>query len=330
MDDKTGRERRAPGEIPVVDIADCEQPATVEAIEKACRDTGFMIVVNHGIAPGVIRRVRDATVAYFDQPLEAKLRDQVTSDNYRGYIPHGFFSPNAGDAAADRYEGFKLHLEVDPGDPVRRLCDLYGPNKWPEKPAGFREAVLDYWQACDEVATRLLAVFARIMRVDTDAFLALFVKPLTNMTLLHYPPQPAGRSGFGIHPHKDTDALTILHPDKVGGLMVRTRGSGEWLEVRAPEEALVINIGDMLEMWSGGYLVSTPHKVVNSSGRERYSFPYFVVPRFDTVVQPLVPPQPGFERSSVHVGDVSREVWRTNWPDAIPADTGYDLGTLQD
>jgi isopenicillin N synthase-like dioxygenase len=70
--------------------------------------------------------------------------------------------------------------------------------------------------------------------------------------------------------------------------------------------------------------------VINRSGAERYSFPYFAVPRFDTVVAPLRDPQPGFERSAVPVGDVSREVWRTNWPDTTPADTGFDLGTLKD
>ena len=150
------------------------------------------------------------------------------------------------------------------------------------------------------------------------------------MTLLHYPPQRPDDSGFGIHPHKDTDALTILVPDKVGGLMVKKRGADSWLQANAPGEALVVNIGDLLELWSGGYFVSTPHKVVNTSGRERYSFPWFAVPRHDVVVEPLREPVPGFERGSVHVGDVSREVWRTNWPDTVPERPEFDLGTLAD
>ena len=90
-----------------------------------------------------------------------------------------------------------------------------------------------------------------------------------------------------------------------------------------------MNIGDLLELWSGGYFVSTPHKVVNKSGAERYSFPYFAVPRFDTVVAPLIPMQPGFDRSPVHVGDVSAEVWRTNWPDTVSERPEFDLGTLE-
>ena len=65
-------------------------------------------------------------------------------------------------------------------------------------------------------------------------------------------------------------------------------------------------------------------------GAERFSFPYFAVPRYDTVVEPLVKPQPGYTRTSVHVGDVSKEVWRTNWRDSAPGAAGYDLGTLPD
>ena len=81
--------------------------------------------------------------------------------------------------------------------------------------------------------------------------------------------------------------------------------------------------------WSGGYLVSTPHKVVNLSGAERYSFPYFAVPRFDTVVSPLRTPLPGFHRDDVHVGEISKEVWRTNWPDVTTDKPHFDLGTLE-
>ncbi len=128
--------------------------------------------------------------------------------------------------------------------------------------------------------------------------------------------------GFGIHPHKDTDALTILAPDPVGGLMIRCRDEQEWISAEPPGDALTVNIGDLLELWSGGYFVSTPHKVVNTSGAERYSFPY--------VVKPLKTRQNDFRRPSVHVGDVSKEVWRTNWPDAKSDKSHFDLGTLED
>ncbi len=313
--------------IPLVDIS---ASAGIQDIEKACHDIGFMYVVGHGVAPATIARIRVAIHAYFALPVEAKLGDRIRRDNYRGYIPAGFFSANSGDAVADSYEGYKLHSEVPADDPICVACDLYGPNRWPGRPPHFKEAVLNYWRECDRVASVLLGAMADILGVEPDYFLQRFETSLTNMTLLHYPPQAPDADGFGIHPHKDTDALTILAPDPVGGLFVKRRDGQGWIRADAPDDALIVNIGDLLELWSGGYFVSTPHKVVNTSGAERYSFPYFAVPRFDTVVRPLKTPQLDFHRTGVHVGDVSREVWRTNWPDVIPDKPHFDLGTLAD
>jgi isopenicillin N synthase-like dioxygenase len=321
-------------DLPLVDISAAlgsEQThrATTTAVAHACESIGFMVVVGHGIPVGLINRVREDIKLYFSLSEEEKRQQQVTRSNYRGYIPRGFFSPNTG-GEADDYEGYKLHFEVHPKEPICSAFDLYGPNRWPDHPAGLRHSVTQYWQACDRVAHCLLGMLATELQIPKETLLGYFRQPLTNMTLLHYPAQTADSVGFGIHPHKDTDALTILAPDPVGGLMVRERESRTWLQVEAPPEALVVNIGDMLELWSGGRFVSTPHKVENRSGNARYSFPYFSVPRYDTVVQPLVRPLPEFERQAIHVGEVSREVWRTNWPDTQPANNNYDLGTLKD
>jgi len=312
-------------QLPLIDISS----AATGEIEAACRDIGFMYVTGHGIRAETIAGARRAVVDYFSQPLAAKGGDTITRDNYRGYIPEKFFSPAGDDTAADHYEGFKLHFEVSADHPVCAQCDLYGPNKWPAL-TGFKSSLLDYWSECDRVAKTLFAALADVLGMPPNQFLEMFDLPLTNMTLLHYPPTDAAANAFGIHPHKDTDALTILSPDPVGGLMVKRRDSAGWIDAAPFEDALIVNIGDLLELWSGGYFVSTPHKVVNTSGTERYSFPYFAVPRFDTVVEPLREPQTGFDRDKVHVGDVSREVWRTNWPDAVPDKPEFDLGTLED
>jgi isopenicillin N synthase-like dioxygenase len=312
--------------IPLIDLGNTT--GVKREIEKACRDIGFMYVAGHGIPWRLIDDVRTSVIRYFAQPVDVKLRDRITPDNYRGYIPIGFFSPNSGDGDADRYEAYKLHCEISADDPICDSCDLYGPNKWPEHPPLFKQHLLTYWQECNRVAEVLLGAMGDVLGIDD--FLELFQSPLTNMTLLHYPPQSPDATGFGIHPHKDTDAITILAEDPVGGLMVKCRDSDDWIDAAPPGDALTVNIGDLMELWSGGYFVSTPHKVVNTSGAERYSFPYFAVPRFDTVVEPKRKPQPGFSRSSVHVGDVSREVWRTNWPDVVSDKPHFDLGTLED
>lgn len=313
--------------LPVIDLSG--SVGVTRKIERACHDVGFMYVTGHGISARVVAAVRKAVVNFFALPETCKEGYRITPENYRGYIPQGFFSPAGEYTQADHYEGYKLHFEVAADDPIIAACDLYGPNKWPDLP-DIRTSVSEYWQECDRVARMLLAEFASILGIARDDFLQLFEYPLTNMTLLHYPSRPPGGNGFGIHPHKDTDALTILAPDQVGGLLVKQRHSDQWLPADKKGEALIVNIGDLLELWSGGYFVSTPHKVVNPAGAERYSFPYFVVPRHDVVVTPLLAPQPGFARESVRVGDVSREVWRNNWPDAVPGMPRYDLGTLAD
>lgn len=308
--------------IPLVDISATGD--VVRRIEKASRDIGFMYIAGHGIPAAAIERARSAVVEYFSLPQQEKDADRITRDNYRGYIPLGFFSPNSGDGPSDHYEGYKLHYEIDTVDPVCEACDLYGPNKWPARPAHFRQSLLDYWHECDRVAAILLAAYAEILGIAKDDFLQRFDAPLTNMTLLHYPPQPANLDGIGIHPHKDTDTLTIIASDPVGGLQVRGRGAGEWIPAKPPGDALIVNIGDLLELWSGGYFISTPHRVVNIAGAERYSFPYFAVPRYDTLVEPIRPRQPGFDRDAVHVGAASQEVWRTNWQDAEPVSPNLD------
>ncbi|NNC58335.1 MAG: isopenicillin N synthase family oxygenase [Woeseiaceae bacterium] len=319
--------------LPVIDVSpltgddERAKQRVIRDVGDACHEIGFMVIRGHGMPPKTISRLRQLVTQFFNRPLEKKLALSITPDNYRGYIPLGFFTPNSDGDTPDRYEGYKLHWETDRLDPIRNDCDLYGPNKWPDRPAGFRDAVLDYWRHCDRVAGYLLDALACVLGVDAETFRRAFDKPLTNMTLLHYPPQATNDNEFGIHPHKDTDALTILAPDPIGGLYVRRTGSERWIPADAADDSLIVNIGDMLEIWSGGYFVSTPHKVVNSTGRERYSFPYFAVPRFDVRVAPLMDVQPGFDRVELPVGEVSRAIWQSNWPDAAAIDARIDPAT---
>lgn len=319
--------------IPLIDLNDADERIIPELKRGLC-DIGFVLVAGHGIPEALVSDLRHQTATYFDRPLSEKLADSITAENYRGYIPLGFFSPNASlhdtGTTPDQYEGYKLHFEVTADNAIRTACDLYGPNRWPANGAALKAAVMAFWQACDQTGQQLLSLIARILGVDPVGFLSLFEYPLSNMTLLHYPPKSTASDNFGIHPHKDTDALTLLFPDPVGGLWLHSRNTDSWLEVDAPLGTMVVNIGDLLELWSGGLFVSTPHKVINASGKERYSFPFFMVPRHDVVVEPLIPCQSGYHRDPIPVEAVSREVWRTNWPDTLPSDSGFDLGTLTD
>lgn len=318
--------------IPVVDISG-EPDGFSDAISAACADIGFVAVTGHGVTAALLTQMRTVVEEVFAVDDEIKAANQIEPRNYRGFIPLGFFTPNRADATsdetqADGYEGFKLHWECPVGHPVLGKCDLYGQNKWLPTVPDMRSVVLGYWAACDQVSNKLLRSFCLALGLSADEFLPQFETPITNMTLLHYPPHDAGQHATSFHPHKDTNAITILYPDPVGGLRLQRR-DGTWIDADCPPDALLINTGDMMELWSGGRFLSTPHQVVNTTGKERYSFPHFVVPTHSSTVQPLVDPVAGFDRfDPVEVGHWSAEVWRTNWPEEQPSDDHLHLGTI--
>ncbi|WP_209832473.1 isopenicillin N synthase family oxygenase [Ruegeria sp. HKCCE3926] len=319
--------------IPTIDISPLSDPgsaafaATVQGIIEASTGIGFLSITGTGVSQRTVNHVRQTTREIFAINESRKWDQAITRKNYRGYIPMGLFTPNDGSGKADKYEGYKLHHEVAATDPVRSECALYGPNLWPAEVPSAKEVILDYWRQLDQVTDVLLGALESGLNLTSGILRDAFRNPMTNMTLLHYPPQAAEEAGYGIHPHKDTDALTIIAPDPVGGLEVQTR-SGKWISPDCPPGGFVVNIGDMLELWSGGRLKSTPHRVVNRSGKERYSFPYFAVPRHDVIVEPLLPALPGFDRPAVHCGHWSAEIWRTNWPDEAAEEDTPELGTL--
>ena len=122
-----------------------------------------------------------------------------------------------------------------------------------------------------------------------DTLQDFFAHPTTFLRLLHYPPQdPTGPDDeFGSNPHTDYGFVTILAQDENGGLQVRAPDGRTWLDAPPRAGAFVLNIGDIGERWSNGVLRSTPHRVLNRTGRDRYSIPYFFDPAADAVVAPL-------------------------------------------
>ena len=323
-------------ELPSIDISsligdgDRKRRVSDELIETF-EETGFATLVGHGIEKKLLFEIRELLVRVFSVPDSVKEELSISRDNYRGYIPFGFFSPNEQKilnvTKLDLYEGFKLHWECPKEHPVKDECTLYGSNKWVNQVEDMQEIILSYWKDCDRLTSILLSHLALALGMKPSILLEFFNEPLTNMTLLHYPVSSLKAQNSGIHPHKDISAITILHPDPLGGLEIRTR-KGEWVEIFCPPEALLVNIGDLMEVWSGGRFISTPHCVSNRSQKPRYSAPYFSVPRHSTLVKPLVEYENSFKPREISVGNVSAEVWRTNWSDENPSQSGYQLGSI--
>ena len=157
----------------------------IKTLRDACLDTGFLHVSEHGIAPAIIDRMRNAVKRVFSDSDGIKAAYCVTPGRYSGYIPLGFSSPAGARQKADNYEGFKLHSEVAASEPACCSCNLYVQNIWPPGLEDASAAAADYWRELDRVCHSLLRLFALALGKDEGHFLGFFEAQLTNMTLLH-------------------------------------------------------------------------------------------------------------------------------------------------
>jgi isopenicillin N synthase-like dioxygenase len=266
--------------LPVIDIAD--PTAAAPEIERACRDTGFFYVTGHGV-PAALRAELDARAReFFALPEAAKLEIEMARGGraWRGYFPVGG-ELTAGEP--DRKEGLYFGAELPAGHPL----PLHGPNLFPRQVPELRPAVLSYMDILTEVGQRVLRGIAVSLDLDTDYFAAGYTaEPTVLFRIFRYPPATSdAAAGWGVGEHTDYGLLTLLGQDDNGGLQVHTpRG---WIDAPPLPDTFVCNIGDMLERLTGGWYRSTPHRVRNTSGRDRLSFPFFLDPSFTAEVPPL-------------------------------------------
>ena len=279
--------------IPVIDISplygdDLAGARAVAAdIRRASVEAGFFYIRGHHMPPDLMRATLMASKFFFSRPDAEKRAIQVNGA-HRGYVP--FAQTTLGrQYKADLKESFNFAFPFAADDPdVVAGKPLIGVNQWPQGEEVWRGVLEDYYRTLFEVGQRVLEGFALALDTPRTYFRDLYKRPLVRTRLLHYPPQPegSGEDQFGAAPHTDWGCMTLLWQDQVGGLQVRNR-AGQWIDAPYIEGTFVVNIGDMLERWSNDLFVSTPHRVVNASGRERYSIPMFYDPDFDTAVECL-------------------------------------------
>ena len=309
-------------EIPVIDLAplidgDAARAARmVDALGRACADIGFIYVRNHGVPRAVVARLAAEAREFFARPMDEKMR-VVLDQRMRGYLPLNYRSyEGEARAGTSHQEGFWVghELPLDPADPLK------GPNQWPAGQPALRAAMLDYFAAAERLSRVLQRGFALALGLAPDFFEALFRAPNSRLKLNHYPPQdaPEADNDIGVVPHSDSGGFTILWQDDNGGLEVQSK-SGEWVGAPPIPDTFVINLGNVMQIWTNGRFSSTPHRVINRFGRDRYSIPLFVNPDSTARIAPLI----GGSASDVapfRYGDYQRDEWRRIFPVAkIPA-----------
>ncbi|WP_165943214.1 isopenicillin N synthase family dioxygenase [Roseicella aquatilis] len=272
--------------IPVLDLGPvfAGEPGALEAtaaeLRRVCETVGFLYIRNHGVPQALIDATFDAAARFHAQPLEAKMALKL-DDAMQGYLPYRSSTTRANGLVAVRKpnenEAFFVNPERDPAKPA---------NRWPDSVPGFRETTLRYYAEMEALARRMLPLYARALDLPADFFDARCDAPLASLRLTHYPPVEYGADEYGIAPHTDSSFITLLAQNPVPGLQIRTQ-AGEWIDAPVIPGTYVVNTGDVLNRWSNGRFLSTPHRAVNMQPRARYAIPFFYHPNPETSLECL-------------------------------------------
>ncbi|MCX2730542.1 isopenicillin N synthase family oxygenase [Saccharopolyspora sp. NFXS83] len=277
--------------LPLIDLSRFRDPREREALlaelRHAAHEVGFFYVVGHGVPDELMRGIFTATRRFFALPLEQRREiENVRSPQFRGYTATGHELTGG---APDQREQLDIGPERDavptgPGDPAWRR--LIGPNQWPAALPELRETTLAWQAEVLRVSREVLSALAASLGQAEDHFDTWFDEEAsTHLKLIHYPGTADSDQGVGAH--KDYGYLALLHQDSIAGLQVQDAAGG-WIDADPVPGAFVVNIGEMLEIATGGYLTATRHRVRSpAAGVDRYSVPFFLAPRLDAVVEPL-------------------------------------------
>lgn len=268
--------------IPIISIAPFfsdsqdDKRWVAREIGRACEEIGFFTIVGHGVSPELVRGTKATAQAFFDLPLENKMK--VLARPAFGYMPmeaENLSASLGAKAHSDLKETLNLKLPVDA-------------ESWPDNPPELIATCQRYFAEMLSLSRTLLNLFALALDIGEDFFDDKVDRPNAVLRLINYPPVGEAQPGqMGAGEHTDYGTLTILWSPESRGLQVRTR-SGEWLDVAASPESFIINIGDLMSNWTNDRWISTLHRVTPrvNAGR-RQSIAFFHNPNPDALIECL-------------------------------------------
>jgi len=273
-----------------LDGSAAQRQAFLEDLRHAARDVGFFYLSGHGIDAGLLQQVQDHARQFFALPDSEKVAvSMINSAHFRGY---NRAASEITRGQPDQREQFDLGAEREPL-PLQADSPLWarlqGPNQWPQALPQLKPLLLDWQRAMTAMSLRLLRAFAEALSLPAEAFDRLYGdKPNEHIKLMRYPGQATTASQQGVGAHKDSGFLSFLLQDDQAGLQVEIE-EGRWIDALPRENTLVVNIGELLELATNGYLRATVHRVQSPpQGSERLSIAFFLGAQLDAVV-PLYP-----------------------------------------
>ena len=270
--------------LPILDLSQLDAGPEAAArfrddLRAATHDVGFFYLTGTGVTPELEARLHQAAKDFFALPEADKLAiENVKSPHFRGYTRIG---GERTQGAVDWREQIDIGPEraaVEGGPGYNRLI---GPNLWPEAQPELREIVAEWHEHLSGVARKLLRAWALALGADEGYFEENFGDPSTLIKIVRYPGTHEPEPQQGVGAHKDSGVLTLLwvEPGK-GGLQVERDGT--WVDAPPVDGAFVVNIGELLEYATDGYLKATNHRVVSPQApEERISIPFFFNPALD-------------------------------------------------
>ena len=282
-------------EIPVLDISTSRNAdgsfneEFVTALREAAHRVGFFQIVGYASREHQDQELLDTIAKFFAKPVEEKIKlDNRNSPQFRGYTRLGTEITRG---RADSREQIDYGPEREPLEQIpadKPYLGLQGPNQFPEDFPQLRERAMEWAELMHKTGHELLSALSVGLGLGEDYFDEPFSgTPAWMGKLVHYVgggvvPE-AGNQGVGLH--ADYGFVTLLLQDQVGGLQVQPYGQEEWIDVPPTPGALVVNLGEMLEVATDGYLMATIHRVIAPpAGVDRYSVPFFYSPRLDAVI----------------------------------------------
>ena len=260
-------------------------------LREAARNVGFLYLTGHGIEASLLRQLIDLSGAFFALPEAQKLAvEMIHSPHFRGYTRVAReITRNQPDWREQIDIGAeRAALPLAPGAPAWQR--LTGPNQWPAALPQLRPLVLEWQTRAADTLLRLVRLLCASLGQDPDALQAICGDdPHYLVKLIRYPGREATDSDQGVGAHKDSGLLSLLLQDDIGGLEVES--GGRWIPAEPRPGTLVVNIGEILELASNGYLRATLHRVrTPPAGRDRISVAFFLGARLDSTVPVLALP----------------------------------------
>jgi isopenicillin N synthase-like dioxygenase len=261
-------------ELSYIDIKDGNKDALKE-LKNALTEYGFFSIINHGLEKELLENSYAYSKKFFDLPVEEKSKYAFPQNaGARGYTPFGKETA-LGEVTPDQKEFWHHGPNIDSSYDSRIHTNINV-----NEIVGFNDNFDQLFNAINKLGMDVLKIIALLLNKEANFFDSWAIKGNSLLRLIHYPPVTNDSNNLRARAHEDINLITLLVGAEESGLEVKSK-NGEWIPIKASSNAIVCNIGDMMQLVTDGMLLSTTHRVINytnSRSKSRYSMPFFLHP----------------------------------------------------